>query len=211
MFAPNWYESAHEKLKARYSRIMFFSTLTGLAVTGLGFVFAPPYVPAPYTLRERTAVAVETPTDIVIPPPPADVERPDLFAKEFEASDDADAVETIAPTDFNPFEPPEIPSAPPAPEDFVAYDSAPVLIHSEAPEYPSMAMQAESEGTVNVVVVIDESGRVVQAYIANSTANEILQQAALEAARKFLFKPAMQRDVPVKCRIMIPFNFGLRG
>ncbi|MBM3316230.1 MAG: energy transducer TonB [Candidatus Eisenbacteria bacterium] len=211
MFAPNWYESAHAKLKANYSRTMFFAAVAALAVTGVGFVFAPPYVPTPYQLRERAVLSVEVPTEIVIPPPPADVERPDLFAQDFEASDDVDAVETIAPTDFNPFEPPEIPSAPPAPEDFVAYDSPPVLIHSEAPEYPAMAMAAESEGTVHVVVVIDESGRVIQAYVSRSTANEILQQAAIEAARKFLFKPAMQRDVPVKCRIEVPFNFGLRG
>jgi len=209
MFAPNWYETAHQRLKLKYPRYMFFASLAAIVLTGMGAVFSPPYIPTPYQLRERKAVAVQTPDEIFIPPPPADIARPEITTRAFEESDEADVTETIAPTDFNPFEPPEIPTAPPAPEEFVAYDSPPVLIHSEAPEYPEMAMQAESEGTVSVVVVINESGRVINAYVQSSTANELLQQAAVEAAKKFLFKPAMQRDVPVKCRIMIPFNFGL--
>jgi protein TonB len=208
MFAPNWYDSAHEKLKQRYTRYMFYASLGAVALTGMGAVFSPPYIPTPYQLRERTAVSVELPDEIVVPPPPADVARPEI-ARAFEESDEADATETIAPTDFNPFAPPEIPSAPPAPEEFVAYDSAPQLIHAEQPQYPELAMQGEAVGKVEVVVTIDENGRVVDAYVASSTANEVLQRAALDAARRFLFKPAMQRDVPVKCRIMIPFNFGL--
>jgi TonB family protein len=208
MFDPHWYDSAHQQLKFRYSRYMFFAALCAIALTSLGAAFSPPYIPTPYQLRERVAVTVELPDNIYIPPPPADIARPEI-AREFEESDDADATETIAPTDFNPFEPPEIPQAPAAPENFVAYDSPPVLIHAEAPEYPDLAMSAESEGVVEVVVVINESGRVISATVLRSTATEMLQQAALEAARKFLFKPAMQRDVPVKCRIAIPFDFGL--
>ncbi|MCK4415469.1 MAG: energy transducer TonB [Candidatus Eisenbacteria sp.] len=208
MFAPDWYESAHEKLKQRYTLYMFYGALGAVVMTGLGAAFSPPYIPTPYQLRERTAVSVELPDEIVIPAPPADVARPEI-ARAFEESDEADATVTIAPTDFNPFAPPEIPQAPPAPEEFVAYDSPPKLIHAEQPDYPELAMQGEAEGKVDVVVTIDENGRVIDVYIASSTANEVLQRAALEAARKFLFRPARQRDVPVKCRIMIPFNFGL--
>jgi len=209
MFAPNWYESAHEQLKLKYGRYMFTATLVAIALTGTGAVFSPPYIPAPYQLRERKTVSVQLSEEIVVPPPPSDVARPEIASRAFEESDEADATETIAPTDFNPFAPPEIPQAPAAPENFVPYDSPPQLIHAEEPEYPELAMQGESEGKVEVVVVIDEYGKVVQAYVASSTAPEVLQKAALDAAKKFLFKPAMQRDVPVKCRIMIPFNFGL--
>jgi protein TonB len=208
VFAPNWYDSDHQRLKSRYPRYMFVASLAAIVLTGLGAVFSPPYIPTPYQLRERTVVSVELPDDFVVPPPPADIERPEI-ARAFEASDDADATETIAPTDFNPFEPPEIPQAPAAPEDFVAYDSAPEVIHLEPAAFPEMAMQAESEGTVEVVITIDENGRVINAYVSTSTATELLQQAALQAARKCLFKPAMQRDVPVKCQIVIPYTFSL--
>ena len=210
MFAPNWYESAHQQLKLRYPRYMFYSSLAAVVLSGLGAVFSPPYIPTPYQLRERTAVSVELPDEIIVPPPPADVARPEI-ARAFEESDEADATETIAPTDFNPFAPPEIPQAPPSPDEFVAYDSPPVLIHAEQPDYPELAMSGQFEGKIMVVVTIDEYGKVIQAYIQNSTANLVLQQAALDAAKRFLFKPAMQRDVPVKCRIMIPFTFGLNG
>ncbi|MFH1143910.1 MAG: energy transducer TonB [Candidatus Eisenbacteria bacterium] len=208
MFTEDWYESAHERLKLSYAKYLFNATLLAIALTGAGAVLSPPYIPTPYQLRERETVTVQLPDELIVPPPPSEVLRPEI-GRAFEESDEADATVTIAPTDFNPFAPPEIPQAPASPEDFVAYDAAPVLIHSEQPEYPELAMQGEAEGKVVVIVTIDEFGKVVQATIHTSTANEVLQKAALDAARKFLFKPAMQRDVPVKCRIMIPFNFGL--
>jgi TonB family protein len=58
-------------------------------------------------------------------------------------------------------------------------------------------------------VIIDENGRVVSARVIDSDAIEVLEDAALEAAYKFLFRPARQGDVPVKCRVVIPFSFAL--
>lgn len=208
MWAPDWYESAHEKLKLKYGKYMFFSALGALVITGLGAVFSPPYVPSPYQLRERKVVTVDLPDDIVIPPPPKDIATPELPTS-FEASDDAAAEETIAPTDFNPFQPPAVPSAPSAPEDFFAFDSPPKPVYREAPEYPDIARQAEAEGVVEVLVTIDENGRVIAAAVYDSDTIEALERAAIAAAMKFLFEPARQRDVPVKCRVIIPFTFSL--
>jgi TonB family protein len=72
-----------------------------------------------------------------------------------------------------------------------------------------MAQSAEADGTVWVVVTIDATGRVTNARVQESDTILALEEAALVAARKFLFEPAKQRDVPVACRIMIPFNFSL--
>jgi periplasmic protein TonB len=210
VFTPDWYDSAHEQLKLRYPRYTFIATMLALVITGLSMVYSPPYIPAPYQLRERKVVAVNTQTEVFVPVMPSRVDAPDMPIQEVEATDDADAVETIGITDFNPFAPPEIPTAVMTrPEDFVAYDSAPVLVHSEAAEYPDLARQAEVEGTVTVVVTIDVTGRVVDARVQDSDTITALEQAALEAARKFLFEPAKQRDVPVQCQILIPFSFSL--
>jgi TonB family protein len=210
MFIPEWYETAHQRFKRMYPRIMFVATVAAVALTGLGAIFSPPYVPSPYELRERKMQAVEFNTEIYIPPPPKELTAPEMPVQEIEASDDADAEDTMAITDFNPFEPPAIPrGSGSGPEEFVAFDSPPVLVHAEAPEYPDMAQQAESVGTIEVVITIDENGQVIHARIARSTASEMLEQAVLRAARKFLFEPARQRDVPVKCQIMVPFNFSL--
>ena len=210
MFTPDWYKSAHERFKLAYPRIMFGATVAALVITGLGMAYAPPYVPSPYQLRERKMKAVEFNTEIYIPPPPKEIKAPEVPVQEIEASDDADAEDTIGITDFNPFQPPAVPSAAASgPEEFVPFDSPPRLVHAEQPEYPSLAKQAEAEGTVWVVVTIDENGRVIAARVVESTTNEILERACLEAARKFLFEPAKQRDVPVKCQIKIPFTFSL--
>lgn len=210
MFVPNWYETAHQRFKRMYPRIMFVSTLAAVALTGMGMAFSPPYVPSPYQLRERKMKAVEFNTEIYIPPPPKELSAPEMPVQEIEASDDADAEDTMAITDFNPFAPPEIPrGSSTGPEEFVAFDAPPVLVHAEAPEYPDMAQAAEAEGTIRVVVTIDENGRVIDARIAESTASEMLEEACIQAAMKFLFEPARQRDVPVKCQIMVPFNFSL--
>ena len=75
MWAPNWYESAHEQLKLKYGKYMFFSALLALVITGMGAAFAPPYVPSPYQLRERKVEAVNLATDdIFVPPPPKKLE-----------------------------------------------------------------------------------------------------------------------------------------
>ena len=121
-------------------------------------------------------------------------------------------IATIGITDFNPFAPPEIPQAVTStPEDFVAFDSPPVLVHAEPPEYPDLARQAEADGTVTVVVTIDVTGRVINARVHDSDTIEALEQAAINAAYKFLFEPAKQRDVPVPCQILVPFEFSLNN
>jgi protein TonB len=95
------------------------------------------------------------------------------------------------------------------PERFVAFDEPPRVVRAAEPVYPELARQAEIEGTVEVFVTIDETGRVIDAVVARSDV-DILNQAAIDAAFKFVFTPALQRDVPVKARIMIPFKFALR-
>ncbi|MFH0778578.1 MAG: energy transducer TonB [Candidatus Eisenbacteria bacterium] len=202
--------TANSLFKQKYNKYLEFSILGAIVIHAAVFYFAPPYVPSPYQLTERKLEVIDLPPNIEVPPPPEDIERPQL-PQEAEISDDVDTEETIAPTEFDPFEPPVIPSQPEAPNVFVAFDTYPEVIRRVSPEYPDLAKEAEAEGSVQVEVIIDETGRVVDARVKASDTIQALNQAALEAARKFLFKPAKQRDVPVKCRIVIPFRFTLGG
>ncbi len=211
-FTANWYETAHQKVNQRYPRCMFVSALGALALTGLGMVFSPPYVSNPYQLYEPPIRIINVQPEIFVPPPPKAISAPEMPMQDIEASDAAGAAETIPDMDYNPFEPPWIPAATAAePPDFVPFDSDPVPVHAEEPEYPDLARQAEAEGTVVIEVTIDENGRVIGARVFSSDTMEALESAALAAARKFLFEPAKQREVPVKCRIHIPFTFALDG
>ncbi len=209
MFTPDWYESAHQQLRLHYPRNIFVALVLAIAVLGVGTAYAPPYVAAPYQLRERRIAAVDVQAEMVVPEAPREVEiPPEAPLREVEPADDAGAVETIGITDFNPFAPPDLPPVGPArPESFVSYDSPPVLVHAQEAEYPDLARAAGAEGTVTVLVTIDATGRVIEATVSSSNTVPALEAAALAAARRFLFEPAKQRDVPVSCQIEIPFAF----
>ncbi len=93
---------------------------------------------------------------------------------------------------------------------FYAFDSPPRPARKPAPEYPEVALVTGAEGTVWVEVTIDENGRVIAARVVRSTAIQVLNEAAREAAMKWLFTAAKLHGVPVKSRISIPFEFSVR-
>jgi protein TonB len=171
-------------------------------------IFGPAPEPKPYQLREKKIEVIDIPDEIYVPPPPPEVERPQL-PQEAEVSDEVDEEETIEETEFNPFQPPVAPPPRQQQEAFVAFDEPPRPIRIQKPEYPDLARQAHAEGVVHVQVTIDETGRVIDAVVVRSDTIKSLEEAAIRAARKCLFKPAKQRDVPVKARIVLPFRFKL--
>jgi protein TonB len=200
--------TANTEFKARYNKYLQIGFLFAILIHAVAFAFWPEYVPSVYKLREERIEVVEIPPEIEIPPPPEEVARPEI-AVEVEASDDASEEETIAPTFLDAQNlPPAPPPPPPEPEMFFAFDTYPVVVRSAEPKYPELARKAEVEGTVMIMVTIDEQGNVMSAWVAESSA-EVLNEAAVEAAYKFKFTPAKQRDVPVKATISIPFRFSL--
>lgn len=92
--------------------------------------------------------------------------------------------------------------------DFVAVSKKPEIILKAQPSYPELARKAGIAGQVVILVVIDKKGNVKQAEILKSI--PMLDGAALEAAKRCKFNPAMQRDKCVKVRMAIPFKFALR-
>ena len=89
----------------------------------------------------------------------------------------------------------------------MAQESSPQPIIMVDPEYPSMARAAEAEGTVRVRAVVDEFGFVVDVAIDSSDTIGLLENAALNAAKKWRFRPAKQGNVPVQVIVIIPFTF----
>jgi protein TonB len=95
----------------------------------------------------------------------------------------------------------------PAPGEFVAFDELPVLLSAEQPVYPELAREAGIVGTVRVNVLVGKDGRVKRAIAIDGP--ELFREAAMDAARKARFKPALQGRSPVEVWITIPFNFEL--
>lgn len=117
----------------------------------------------------------------------------------------------------------DLPPPPPPPEDeidetatiFVAYDEAPEPIGGfaaiqEKLIYPEIARKAGVEGRVYVNVLIDEKGNVIDTRILKSLGNNGCDEAAIAAIRAVKWKPAKQRDKPVKVWVGIPVVFKLK-
>jgi len=88
-----------------------------------------------------------------------------------------------------------------------AVDSEPVLI-SDVRTYPEEARRAGIEGTVTLSITIDLEGKVVNARVLKGPGNG-LNDAALEAIRKFKFRPAMKGGQPVSTEIKYKYTFQL--
>jgi protein TonB len=160
-----------------------------------------------------------------LPPPPAPaafVEVADEEALEemdisFDAAIDMSAPQEIAPPPM-PAAPPPPPSAPkaePEPEVFIVVEEMPSIKGGTASlygvlEYPEMARRANIEGRVVVQVVINPSGRASNPVVLRS-ANEMLDQAAVDAVLKLDFIPGKQRGRAVPVQYAIPITFRLRS
>ena len=74
--------------------------------------------------------------------------------------------------------------------------------------HPPMLRDAGIGGTVMVYFFIAEDGRVANAILSRSSGHAPLDQAAVEIARVYRFKPAMNRDQVVPVWVMFPLTFG---
>jgi TonB family protein len=75
------------------------------------------------------------------------------------------------------------------------------------PSYPPIAKAARASGPVQVQVTISETGEVIEATVISG--HPLLREAALQAARQWLFQPTELSAVPVKVQGILTFNFTL--
>lgn len=80
-------------------------------------------------------------------------------------------------------------------------------IRRPTPVYPPLARQMRVAGTVHVEVVIDERGRAISAFVIKGP--PLLWSAALEAARRWVFRPTLLNGHPVKVTGVLIFRFHL--
>ncbi len=74
--------------------------------------------------------------------------------------------------------------------------------------YPEVARRAGIEGTVIVQLVVEPDGNPSNLQVVRS-ASKVLDDAALEAVQNQRFKPAKQRNRPVRVQMGIPVRFRL--
>ncbi len=89
---------------------------------------------------------------------------------------------------------------------------APMLIKKNIPEYPETARVMGTEGEVKVVCTLDKEGRVMRVSLSKSSGADILDKAAMNAAKMCIFTPAMQGNLAVgDIDVEITYKFLLQG
>jgi protein TonB len=86
------------------------------------------------------------------------------------------------------------------------WDSPPKLIKLTKPQYPQDAFVKKIEGTVELEIIIDITGRVVHARVLRSV--PLLDAAAIQTVYQWKFQPAMKhgRAVPTKATAPVTFR-----
>lgn len=170
-------------------------------------------------LVEASSVATELPSAPVIEMPEADALLPQ-------------AAEAIPPpTPSPPVSAPPTPEQPasaaapennaqlpsmemPLIEDPTYYSVQEVDVHPTAlqailPPYPDEAARANVTGSVVLLLLLDEGGRVRDISVAEANPPGLFEQSALDAFRNARFSPAQRQGRVVKSRVRIKVNYEL--
>ena len=97
----------------------------------------------------------------------------------------------------------------PEPGDFVAVERDPILVRPVVPNYPELMVKAGIEGTVWVKIWVNRQGKPHEVRIVKRD-NELFNEAAVHAAKQFLFTPAYMNSGPVSVWVTVPFRFRLK-
>jgi|UniRef100_A0A7V3UZK4 protein TonB len=194
----------------RYYAIAIRLGLIAALVIAIGaFLILPKeFVVKPYQLRRSVEMVMEA-----LPPQLEKMAEPPKAAKPsvpVAATSDAEVqASTVEATTFTEVtkkvDETDIPIVP-----FWKVEKKPEPVSIPKPVYPDLARNAGIEGRCVVEALVDVDGSVVDAKIIKSSGNQSLDQAAIEAAFKAKFTPAMQRDKPVRVWVSIPYQFTLQ-
>jgi protein TonB len=206
------YKNPDVDLKLEYRKIFEASLIIALAILII-ILYSFKKFESDFELEKTVDIDIESidipqTQQLNRPPPPA---RPSIPV----ASEDEDIPDelTIDETEIDFSE--TIIEAPPPPEEeepiveFYALSEKPDVIKRVEPIYPELARKASIEGTVIVKVLINTKGTVDKVEIVKS--HPMLDEAAIAAAKQFIFKPGKQRDRFVKVWMTIPFKFNLKS
>jgi periplasmic protein TonB len=203
------------------------TTLGALAITLSVFLVLPltqmisSYAKRELLITRVDATSLQAPTDLESPPPPppeekppeepppqlSDAEQPLNLSVDLDmavGTGGAMAMGSLAGLGSNLTQ--ELAQA----LDVSELDRPPSLVASVPPAYPAELRRARIEGTVVLIFVLNESGRVEDPRVETSSRPEF-EPPALEAIRRWRFKPGEKNGEPVRTYMRLPIRFRATG
>ncbi|HEY0503846.1 MAG TPA: energy transducer TonB [Lysobacter sp.] len=107
--------------------------------------------------------------------------------------------------------PPAAPPAAPRPADPAAVSAPtrpePLAGRTPAPRYPSQSLRRGESGTVMVRADIGIDGVPTSVEVADGSGSRYLDRAAVDAVKRWRFRPAMRDGQPEPGTVMVPISF----
>jgi len=88
-------------------------------------------------------------------------------------------------------------------------DTRPGYLSNPHPPYPAESRGAGEEGSVQLTVQVDARGRALSVTVERSSGFARLDRAAIEAVRRWRFRPATRAGMPVAASVTVPVRFRL--
>ena len=85
----------------------------------------------------------------------------------------------------------------------------PIYDKNPSPEYPLIARRRGFQGTVVLEVMVDRNGRVGGLRVLKSSGYNVLDRAAKESVRNWIFKPAIKGNEKIEMWVRVPVCFHL--
>jgi len=93
----------------------------------------------------------------------------------------------------------------PSEGEFVYYEDEPTPVTAPPPAYPEFARDAGMTGKVTLHVLVGKDGRVKNVKVIKGVTG--LDAAAVEAVKKWVFKPALSNNKPIAVWVEVPMDF----
>lgn len=87
--------------------------------------------------------------------------------------------------------------------------SLPTPISQPKPSYPREALRNNETGTVYLRVTVDETGEPIDVVLSRSSRSRALDRAALQAVKRWTFRPAQRDGRAVTATVDVPIVFSL--
>lgn len=98
-------------------------------------------------------------------------------------------------------------SAQDAPKKITRAEALSALATKVQPDYPNIARQLKIQGTVELSVVVTESGEVAKVDIVSG--NPVLTAPSVQAVKRWKFKPFTEDGKPIRVQAPVTVDFKL--
>lgn len=210
-------------MQSKHASLNALLLVTGIHAGVLAAMVLSPAPPKPEIIVQPTiqGVLVAAPEEAPPPPPepppppppepklePKPTPKPPPKAPSSERAVKAPEPPPPPPVEQQPVEP--VKEAEPTPAPVLPPNSDASQLNNQYPAYPALSRRLGEEGTVTLEILVKANGMVGEVKLKNSSGYKRLDDAAINAIKRWKFVPASQAGVAIDYWYEIPFEFNLR-